>query len=252
MAKRLVALKVTNEPNFEPLQLAQLQHSNIVPIYSVHRKGDWQAVCMPFMGHFTLGDLVKHSVGTDHKSQRGRDLLSTVSERTQETIRSQVATTSDPHPNSSITVQDAFSRAELRFVPDLNYVEMCIWLVSRIAAGLAHAHRRGIVHSDLKPSNILIGHDGEPLILDFHLAHRLQGERPNFIGGTLPYMSAEHLRALDRGDAPTEECDLFSLGVILYQLLTGQLPYPDRRGAVEQTLPLMIVDRESPSRAHRV
>ncbi len=245
LAKRLVALKITNEPNFEPLQLAQLQHSNIVPIYSVHRHDDWQAVVMPFMGHFTLGDFVKLSSGSNDRSRRGRELLSTVAERTQETIRSQIPTTpNDTHP-AATPVRDAFNWAELRFVPDLNYVQTCVWLVSHVAAGLAHAHRRGIVHSDMKPSNILIGHDGEPLILDFHLAHRLQGERPNFIGGTLPYMSADHLRALNCGEAPTSESDVYSLGVILYQMLTGELPYPERKGPIDEVSSQMIADRQS-------
>ncbi len=244
LAKRLVALKITNEPNFEPLQLAQLQHSNIVPIYSVHRHGDWQAVVMPFMGHFTLSDLVKHSSGSNDRSRRGRELLSTVAERTQETIRSQMPPVTDEKHQTTTPIRDAFGRAELRFVPDLNYVETCVWLVASVAAGLAHAHRRGIVHSDMKPSNILIGHDGEPLILDFHLAHRLEGERPNFIGGTLPYMSADHLRALDCGEAPTEECDVYSLGVILYQMLTGQLPHAERKGPIDEVLSQMIADRQ--------
>lgn len=246
LAKRLVALKVTREPNLEPLQLAQLQHSNIVPIYSVHRHGDWQAVCMPFVGHFTLSDLVKHSSSSRDRSQSGRDLLSTVAERTEETIRRQVAEdeglTNCAPPNSHAS---PLGRGEFRFVPNLSYADTCVWIGSRVAAGLGHAHRRGIVHSDLKPSNIVIGHDGEPMILDFHLAHRSRGGLPAFVGGTLPYMSAEHLESLDRGVPPTETCDVFSLGVILYQMLTGRLPYPDRKGPLDEILPQLKSDRLS-------
>lgn len=243
LAQRLVALKITNEPNIEPLQLAQLQHSNIVPIYSVHRHQEWQAVCMPFMGHFTLADFVKHTSRGEERTRRGRELLSTVAEQTEETIRNQVRGYGADREPATTASTPFFPRAELRFVPDLDYVATCVWIASRIADGLAHAHRRGIVHSDLKPSNILIGNDGEPLILDFHLAQRVDAQTPRLVGGTLPYMAAEHLEAIAAGRAPGPQTDVFSLGVVLYQLLTGRCPYAERVGAWSESLPSLIADR---------
>ena len=98
-----------------------------------------------------------------------------------------------------------------------------------MADGLAHAHERGILHRDLKPANILLGDDGEPLLLDFNLAAdtKLRGPASAaLIGGTLPYMAPEHLQAL-RGEDRTLDArsDLYSLGVILFELLTGNHPF---------------------------
>lgn len=92
-------------------------------------------------------------------------------------------------------------------------------IFSKIASGLAHAHRRGVIHRDLKPSNIYINKEGEPRILDFGLAAaRDLGEAA---GGTLPYMSPEQAM---RGEVHTSG-DLYSLGVVLYELTSGVLPY---------------------------
>lgn len=132
--------------------------------------------------------------------------------------------------------------------PRERFVETVMRLGIRIADGLAHAHDRGIVHQDLKPSNILIGADGQPKILDFGLARRLPGHddfmHPSLLGGTLPYMDAPRLSALADGRAHTDvRGDLFSLGVILYQLLTGRLPFPARRGRRRAAVRAMIDDR---------
>lgn len=100
-------------------------------------------------------------------------------------------------------------------------------LVAKIAAALEHAHRHGVVHRDLKPANILIDAQGDPHITDFGLAKRDLGEEslsiPGKIMGTPVYMSPEQARgdhqATDRGT------DIYSLGVILYELLTGTPPF---------------------------
>ena len=109
---------------------------------------------------------------------------------------------------------------------------------------------RGILHRDLKPANILLGDDGEPLLLDFNLAAdtKLRGPASAaLIGGTLPYMAPEHLRALRGEDrTPDARCDLYSLGVILFELLTGNHPFETRQGAVNEILPRMIAERLGP------
>ena len=106
---------------------------------------------------------------------------------------------------------------------------------------------RGILHRDLKPANILLGDDGEPLLLDFNLAAdtKLRSHASAaMIGGTLPYMAPEHLEALQDGvRTPDARSDLYSLGVILFELLTGRQPFPVHTGPAREILPRMIAER---------
>lgn len=102
-------------------------------------------------------------------------------------------------------------------------------LFASVCAAVNHAHQRGVIHRDLKPSNILIDAYGSPRILDFGLAKAadyatdvtvsLGGE----LIGSLPYMSPE--QALSGADVPDVRSDIYSLGVLLYLLLTGRHPY---------------------------
>jgi serine/threonine protein kinase/Flp pilus assembly protein TadD len=94
----------------------------------------------------------------------------------------------------------------------------------QIADGLAKAQERGIVHRDIKPGNVLITKDGHVKILDFGLAKLAMQTRLTKTGttvGTVAYMSPEQVR----GDEVDARSDIFSLGAVLYELLTGQLPF---------------------------
>jgi tetratricopeptide (TPR) repeat protein len=102
--------------------------------------------------------------------------------------------------------------------------------VARLAEGLAHAHERGILHRDVKPSNVLIAADGQPLLLDFNLSQDQAADPAEAVlGGTVAYMAPEHLRAMARRSAPAslvdERSDLYSLGMVLYEMLTGRKPF---------------------------
>jgi len=99
-------------------------------------------------------------------------------------------------------------------------------LTRKIADGLAHCHDHEIVHRDIKPENILIGEDGQPVILDFGLAltkgsHRVTYANLSNTAGTPDYMAPEQIEG-HRGDRRT---DLYALGVILFELLTGRPPF---------------------------
>src|SRR5580692_5561359 len=109
----------------------------------------------------------------------------------------------------------------------------------QIASALARAHDRGIVHRDLKTSNIVVASDGLLKVLDFGLAKRLGGgvldaptmsfstiQHASSVSGTLPYMAPEILR----GDSADPRSDLWALGVILYELASGRLPFEGRTG----------------------
>jgi formylglycine-generating enzyme required for sulfatase activity len=111
-------------------------------------------------------------------------------------------------------------------------------LVYKIALALEHAHRKGIIHRDLKPANIMISTDDEPVIMDFGLAKRTTSidsneaklTRSGGIIGTPSYMSPEQVKGDDKSTGPTT--DVYSLGVILFELLTGHTPYRGNVGVV--------------------
>jgi tRNA A-37 threonylcarbamoyl transferase component Bud32 len=129
-------------------------------------------------------------------------------------------------------------------------VERIATLVRKVALALAHAHAHGVVHRDLKPSNILIDARGEPVVTDFGLARRegaddVQVTRDGVPLGTPAYMSPEQVTARARAIGPPT--DIFSLGVILYQLLTGQIPY--RGGPAEVMVQIAVEPPPRPSEA---
>ena len=106
----------------------------------------------------------------------------------------------------------------------------------QICAGLEAIHERGIVHRDLKPGNIMVDRLGHPLVMDFGMAYRPGGEKLTAAGsvlGTLAYLSPEHAR----GFATDPRSDLFALGIIFFEMLTGRRPPGD-----EASLPLALRD----------
>lgn len=256
---RPVALKVASNIFGESQTLAQLQHTNIVPIYSYHRSGPLQAVCMPYFGRTTLADVVKSLSGRPSLPSSGRELRSTVGGQHDVTnVASTAGPSSDPNaPMVLIAEPVGALTAERSSTPDgwtrlegLSYVEAVLWLGSELAAGLAHAHDRGIIHRDLKPANVLLTDEGRPMLLDFNLADDVK-QRPNpdraVIGGTLPYMAPEQIQAfLDGRGSLDARADLFALGVILFELLTGRHPYPSRKGATRDVIVAMLADRQLP------
>src|SRR5262249_44252455 len=218
LADGLVAMKITEYPDGDPQRLARLQHANIVPIYSVHHHYQFQVVCMPYVGSHTLATLLRHN---RNRPTSGRELVETLRNRSfpaGTTIHDRERETVTP-----TTPAEAPLSPNLELLNRLSHVEAVLWIGARLADGLAHAPERGILHRDLKPQNILIADDGQPMLLDFNVAMdtRAGARQESCYGGTVPYMAPEHLESI-AGGQPTIDAraDLYSLGVILFELLT--------------------------------
>jgi serine/threonine protein kinase len=92
----------------------------------------------------------------------------------------------------------------------------------QLGAALSHIHVRGLVHLDVKPANVIV-RDGRPILFDLGSARRADGRRPGSPQGTDAYMAPEQCRC----GPPTPACDIWALGVTLFEMLTGTRPFPE-------------------------
>jgi len=229
---RLVVIKVSRHGAAEAATLGRLSHANIVPIHSVQEgkpekdredkeqedQGDqeqedkdqaWTVICMPFLGTATAVDLLDAA-----KQARADDDGGIVARVAVQSRKSECA--GRPAPDDEAQPSSGpFAIAIAR-------------LGMQLAEGLHAAHAEGIVHRDLKPSNVLLAWSGQPMLLDFNLSTDVAIE--NFrVGGTLAYMAPEQIEALQHDPFAAAanldpRADIYSLGVLLFELLTGRLP----------------------------
>ncbi len=114
-----------------------------------------------------------------------------------------------------------------------------------VARGVAHAHAHGVIHRDLKPANVFLCQDGQVKVLDFGMAHAFGRRRAD--GGTPAYMAPEQVA----GAPEDERTDVFALGVLLHQMLAGQLPFPEAGAGRWRAAPRLAV-AEAPALADLV
>lgn len=256
LAGRWVALKVARGPAAEARTLARLQHTNIVPVYSAHDAAPLQAVCMPFLGRRTLGHLVEDLRKAGELPVSGVGVVSTIRGLASATVPdgcSSRATGGLPPPARSKEPGDSgpppggADGGVWEMLARRSYADAVVWLGAQLAAGLAHAHARGILHRDIKPANVLLTDEGVPMLLDFNLAADAEARGTAAearIGGTLPYMAPEQLEAFAGAARPPDaRADLYALGVVLFELLTGRRPFVDRRGAGSVVVRQMLAER---------
>jgi serine/threonine protein kinase len=210
---RTVVVKFTCASDKEAHALGRLDHDHIVPILWArpYPGTGLHIVCMPFLGGATLDDVLHHVYRRPGTPPPLRNAA--VLEAIGRTVRP-----GDPPP-ARRSPPGPFER--------LSFVDGVVRLGEQLTDALVFLQEQGLVHCDLKPSNVLLTPEGRPLLLDFNLV-QAAGAKATGAGGTFVYMPPEQIRAwLDRGALTFEEssrADLYSLGVLLYELLTGRLP----------------------------
>jgi len=215
---RLVAIKVSHQGGDEAETLGKLTHPNVVPVFSVKHDEhtDLTAVCMPYHGSATLADLMEIGFESGSPPTAARVILDAARER------EQVADYVDSAAEETVTDPVLLHGS---------YVDGIVRIGIQLAEALAYTHEHGILHRDLKPSNVLLTPAGVPMLLDFNLASDMETGAQR-LGGTLPYMPPEqirdvHLQPFQADMSGDPRSDIFSLDVILYELLTGKLPFGD-------------------------
>jgi serine/threonine protein kinase len=230
---RDVVLKLSVRGAAEARTLGRLAHAHIVPVHSVQEDpvSRLTVVCMPYLGEATLCDVLDRVFVTSRLPRRAGVLLDAAADFAR----------SDTVPRTLAPPESGLRRR--------SYVDGVLRLGIQLADALAFAHGQGICHGDLKPSNVLLTPDGRAMLLDFNLAFTQQGDGPHR-GGTLPYMAPEQLRTLGCGSsaelAPLDaRADLFALGVILYELLTGRHPFgPVSLNLQNEQLRQLLLERQ--------
>lgn len=212
LGERLVAIKISFKGNHEAEMLGKLQHPNIVPVYSIQEDEEtgMTAICMPYLGRTTLCDVIDNAFQNKAIPEFSFPILEIVRQQNNDD-----ASTDFSSWDSILTKG--------------TYVESVIHLIKQLAEALDYTHSCGVYHGDIKPSNVLLSSTGKPLLMDFNLSVNATINSAK-IGGTLPYMAPEQLSCLlhscqDNPIPIDSRTDIYSLGVIFYHLLSGNLPF---------------------------
>jgi eukaryotic-like serine/threonine-protein kinase len=202
--RRLRALKLTPGGTAEAQLIGGLSHPHVIDVCWARRSDRRTTVCMPFVGSCTLADVI---AGAGEMPESAQTILD--------------AAAADENEVPLDTRSKPVVRAN-----DSYLVGACA-VAARIAAAVDYLHRNNVVHGDLKPSNVVIEPGGSPRLIDFNLA--AGEESPTALRGTPAYMAPELLDATMSGGCAAEingaKADLFALGVLLVELLTGRHPY---------------------------
>lgn len=221
LSDRPVVVKFAPFEAAEHLSLSRLQHTGIVPLYLVQDfpERGLRALCMPYWGGASLDallDLLRESPPGERSGAKLVEALDRLRER--------------------LPASAPFEGPALEWLASLSYVQAVCWIGASLAEALHYAHQRDLLHLDVKPSNVLVAGDGQPMLLDFHLARaplRPGAAGNEWLGGTQGYMSPEQasgVAAIRAGrqiaSAVDARSDVYSLGVVLYEMLGGPAANP--------------------------
>lgn len=208
--------------------VAHLKHPGVVPVYAVGEERGLPYFAMEHVEGCSLAQALEALASRSPEQIDGRDLLDAIVRTTQ----------GDAAPQESM----------LPAVFEGRWETCCLRIARALAEALDHAHARGILHRDLKPSNVMLTRDGRVMLVDFGLARAEGATQLTRTGsqlGSLPYMSPEQVRGADRGlDRRT---DVYSLGVVLFELLALGLPWPE--GDTERVRQAIVLGDHAPLRS---
>ncbi len=218
--QRLVALKISADRGQEAQTLSRFDHDYIVRVYDQRTLPDdgVRLLYMEYVSGGTLQDVVKAVVNSKPMERHGRLLFATVDEQLQKRGESR-------HGRSPWRQQ----------LENSDWVDTVCWLGACLAEGLVHSHQRNVLHRDIKPANVLLTGEGIPKLADFNISYcsKMDGVSPaSFFGGSLGYMPPEQLEACSpahqrEANDIDHRVDIYSLGIVLYELLVGKRPYHD-------------------------
>jgi serine/threonine protein kinase len=237
---REVALKVSPDRGHEASIVGRLDHAHIVKVHSVVFQSETRlrGICMPYRPGLPLDRVIEALRRVDRSSRR----LNAQAIRDVLTVSVEGADAGDD-PFKGCKGWDGFpSRG--------SFAEGVAWIVAVLARALGYAHSQKISHRDVKPANVLLAVRDGPQLLDFNLAHdphSIDQAEAALRGGTLPYMAPEQLEAF-RNPACWERvgasADLYSLGLVLRELLTGEPPpTPDPSLPLHRAIASLLDDR---------
>ena len=218
--QRLVALKVSANQGTEPQTLAQLDHPHIVRVYDQRLLPDrnLRLLYMKYVPGGTLSEAIACARQVEPAARSGQTLLAAVDAAL------------DAHGDEPPLESAARDR-----LSECDWPSAVCRIGAQLAEALGYAHRHGVLHRDLKPANVLLTAEGSPQLVDFNISFCSELEDANpvaYFGGSLAYMSPEQLQACDSRDERTPDSldgrsDIYSLGVVLWELLTGRRPFAD-------------------------
>ena len=232
---RPLVVKFSRLPSREGRTLGSNEHAHIVPVHWAREIEALSAVCMPYVGTTTLRNLID-AVAIGGRRNTAREIRKLIAGNL-----ALVPFKPKPHASHLLT--------------DQSFVDSIAAIAAPLADALAHLHRNGVSHGDLKPSNVLLGPGGYPYLIDFNLAGEEDGSLLR-CGGTLAYMAPERIRLMlnpkaepDRAD----RADIYSFGAVLHECLTGSIPFPiEEEGQLRDTAQELLTMQAAGLRRQRM